>query len=75
MSVTHMYQGRRVLLHPLPHPISEVRIIGQSGSSRQAIMKISPLFEVEYFEKLQVLRRPILSADEGCPRREGAGVW
>ena len=53
MSVTHMYQGRRVLLHSLPHPISEVRIIRQSGSSRQAIVKISPLFELKYSEKLQ----------------------
>lgn len=52
VSVTHMYQGRRVLLHSLPHPISEVSIIRQSGSSRQAILKISPLFEVKYVEKL-----------------------
>lgn len=54
VSVTHIYQGQRVLLHPLPHPISEARIIGQSGSSRQVIVKISPIFEVKYSEKLHL---------------------
>lgn len=56
VSVTHIYQGQGVLLHLLPFPNSEVRIIGQSGSSRQAIVKISTLFEIKYSEKLHPTR-------------------